>query len=68
MAWRLFLFPQRSASSYSENLKKKLSPQELREVEAEVEKLKAAQDADLDPWFSEARADPSTVASFSELE
>jgi len=33
-----------------------------------VEKLKAAQEADLDPWFSEARAEDSTLTSFSELE
>jgi ferredoxin--NADP+ reductase len=55
-------------AGYADNLKKSLSPQELREVESEMEKLKAAQDADLDPWFSEARADPSTLTTFGDLE
>merc|ERR1711988_582441 len=39
-----------------EALRSQMSVEQLRKMEEEAGKIKAAQDADLDPWFSEAGA------------
>ena len=51
-----------------EALRSQMSVDQLRKMEEEAGKIKAAQDADLDPWFSEAVAGEDTIADFDTLE
>jgi len=51
-----------------EALRSQMSVEQLRKMEEEAGKIKAAQDADLDPWFSEAVAGEDTIADFDTLE
>jgi hypothetical protein len=49
-------------------VRKSLSPDQVKTLEAEAEKAKKAAESDLDPWFGEAEAEGNSFASFAQLE
>ena len=59
--------PQASAL-IPDNVRKSLSGDQLKTLEAAAEKATKAAAADLDPWFGEAEADDSSFAPFTTLE
>lgn len=59
---------QQASSLIPDNVRKSLSPDQVKTLEQEAEKAKKAAEADLDPWFGEAEAESNTFATFAQLE
>jgi len=57
-----------ASSLIPDNVRKTLTGDQLKTLEAAAEKATKAAAADLDPWFGEAEADDSSFAPFSALE
>jgi hypothetical protein len=57
-----------ASSLIPDNVRKSLSPDQVKTLEAEAEKAKKAMEADLDPWFGEAEAEGNSFATFAQLE
>lgn len=60
--------PLQASSLIPDNVRKSLSMDQVKTLEAEAEKAKKAMEADLDPWFGEAEAEDNTIASFAALQ